>query len=183
MSNRVFTSDLSVAGINKLIKQLQTYESDLDLICDKIVRRLAEIGIKVAEYSVASDWRDCIEFMYIPLKSGAGNLTGWDAKVIHRVWYTSKRENAKKREADVSPLLMSEYGAGWYALNGHRGTFPGQKHAFQSEWFWYDANGTKHSSEEDSHMIATQPMYRALVEMMNKAENVVKEVFNEYGNE
>ena len=76
---------------------------------------------------------------------------------------------------------MSEYGAGFYALNGHRGTFPGQRHAFKSEWFWYDGNGVKHSSEEDYHMIATQPMYRALVDMMLNVEKVAKEVFGRYG--
>ena len=75
---------------------------------------------------------------------------------------------------------MSEYGAGWYALNGHRGTFPGQTHAFESEWFWYDVFGRKHSSEEDYHMIATQPMYKALIDMIQNVQAVAKEVFDSY---
>lgn len=182
MSNRVYKSDLSTEGLKNLISQLEDYaDSQLPYIADTIVRRLAQLGIKVAEYSVMNDWRPCIEFKYIPMRLGAGNLTGWDITPIHRIWYTSGGKNAKKREADISPLLMSEFGAGWYALHGHRGTFPGQTHAFESEWFWYDANGHKHSSEEDYHMVATQPMYKAFVEMMLKVEEVAIEVFSKYG--
>lgn len=182
MSNRTFRSNLSTEGLNKLIGQLKTYEDELDILADEIVQELADRGIRVAEYSVYGDWRPCIEFRYEPKNLGEGELIGEDITLIHRIWYTSKNVNIKnQREAYVSPLLMSEYGAGFYALNGHRGTFPGQRHAFKSKWFWYDANGVKHSSEEDYHMIATQPMYRALVDMMLNVEKVAKEVFGRYG--
>ena len=181
MSNRVFKSDLSTEGLNKLIKQLQTYRDELDIIADEIVQRLAERGIAVAEYSVMSDWRQCMEFKYEPKNLGQGELIGRDVQVIHRVWYTSDNPKIRKqKKADVSPLLMSEYGAGWYALAGHRGTFPGQHNAFKSVWFWYDEAGNRYSSEDDYHMIATQPMYRAFVDMMVNVEKVVKEVFSTY---
>ena len=186
MSNRVYKSNLSTSGINNLISQLEAYaEVDLPNIADMIVRRLAAIGIRVAEYSVYSDWRDCIEFKYEPtgFDLGQGEVIARDTTLIHRVWYASKKTSIKnQREAYISPLLMSEFGAGWYALTGHRGTFPGQRHAFESEWFWYDVNGKKHSSEEDYHMVATQPMYRAFVEMMLNVDKVAREVFAEYGN-
>ena len=180
MSNRVYKGDLSTEGIQSIISQLENYAYiQLPEIADTIVRRLAEIGIKVAEYSVYGDWRQLIEFRYEPLGEGDGELVGQDISVVHRIWYT--KGGAVKGEADISPLLMSEYGAGPYALQGHRGTFPDQTHAFQQEWFWYDASGTKHSSEEDYHIIATQPMYRAMVVMMQKAKKVAKEVCSSYG--
>lgn len=183
MSNRVYKSDLSTKGISEIIKQLKTYaEVDLPQMADEIVRRLAQMGIRVAEYSVYNDWRPLLEFRYDSKDLGDGELVGESVTLIHRVWYTSKKANIRnQREAYVSPMLMSEYGAGWYALQGHRGTFPGQTHAFESEWFWYDGNGHKHSSEEDYHMIATQPMYKAFVEMMENVEKVAREVFNSYG--
>ena len=181
MSNRIFKSNLSTEGLNKLIRELKTYEDELDIIADEIVNRLAERGIKVAEYSVFGDWRPCIEFKYEPKNLGEGELVGKDIQLIHRIWYTSEHPSIRnQREAYVSPLWMSEYGAGRYALNGHRGTFPGQRNAFKSEWFWYDGNGKRHSSEEDYHMIATQPMYRAFIEMMLNVEKIVKEVFSTY---
>ena len=182
MSNRVLKSNLSTEGINALIAQLTEYSNNLEIIADKIVRRLAEMGIEVAQSVVYADWRQCIEFKYIPMKMGAGNLTAWDIEPIHRVWYTSDNKQIRKqKEADVSPLLMSEFGAGWYALEGHRGTFPGQHNAYKSVWYWYDEAGNRYSSEDDYHMVATQPMYRAFAEMMVIAERVVKEVFLEYG--
>ena len=181
MSNRVFKGDLSTEGINGIIAQLQRYNDvDLPHMADEIVRRLAEIGITVAEYSVYSTFRPYIEFRYEPESLGVGELVGSDNALIHRIWYT--KGGAVKGDADISPLLMSEYGAGPYALEGHRGTFPEQKHAFESEWFWYDSGGVKHSSEEDYTMVSTQPMYRALIEMTNKAVEVAKEVFSVNGN-
>lgn len=181
MSNKVFKSDLSTEGLNRLIGQLKNYRDELDIIADEIVNKLAERGIKVAEYSVMSDWRSLIEFKYEPKNLGDGELIGQDLTLIHRIWYTSEHPNIRnQREAYVSPLWMSEFGAGPYALDGHRGTFPAQRNAFKSEWFWFDGNGNQHSSEEDYHMVATQPMYKAFVDMMVNAEKVVKEVFSKY---
>ena len=177
MSNRVFQGDLSTEGIQSIIDQLNQYAYvDLPHLADVFVRRLAEVGITVAEYTVYSTFRPYIEFRYDTQGLGVGELVGSDNALIHRVWYT--KGGAVQGEADISPLLMSEYGAGPYALNGHRGTFPNQKHAFQNEWYWYDETGEKHSSEEDYTMIATQPLYKALVEMMNRATKIAKEVFS-----
>ena len=179
MSNRVFKGSLSTEGIQSIIDQLNHYANvDLPHLADELVRRLAEVGITVAEYSVFSAFRPYIDFRYETKSLGVGELVGQDT-LIHRVWYT--KGGAVKGEADISPLLMSEYGAGPYALQGHRGTFPNQTHAFQSEWYWYDASGTKHSSEEDYTIISTQPMYKALVEMMNKVTAIAKEVFSVNG--
>lgn len=177
MSSRVFKGDLSTKGIQSIIDQLKYYsEVDLPHLADVLVRRLAEIGITVAEYSVHSAFRPYIEFRYDSQSLGVGELVGQDNALIHRVWYT--KGGKVKGEADISPLLMSEYGAGPYAAQGHRGTFPGQTHAFQNEWFWYDETGNKHSSEEDYTIVSTQPMYKALVEMINKVNEVAREVFS-----
>ena len=181
MSNRVLKSNLSTEGINGLIKQLTEYRENLDFIANEIVEKLAERGIKVAEYSVANDWRSYIEFKYEAFNLGEGEIVGQDIKAIHRIWYTSDKPNIRKqKEADVSPLWMSEFGAGFYALTGHRGTFPNQHNAFKSVWYWYDEAGNRYSSEDDYHMVATQPMYKAFADMFAYAEKVVKEVFEKY---
>ena len=180
MGNRVFKGDLSTEGIQGIIDQLTNYvEVDLPHMADEIVRRLAEIGITVAEYSVYPEFRPCIIFRYDTQSLGIGELVGEDATLIHRIWYT--KGGAVKGEADISPLLMSEYGAGPYADAEHRGTFPGQTHAHQSEWYWYDASGIKHSSEEDPTIVSTQPMYRALYQMFKSVERIAKEVFKANG--
>ena len=180
MSKRKFKSNLSVDGIQNIVDQLHDYADDELLVkAEMIVRQLAFMGIKVAEYSVFSDFRPYIEFVYKPDFTTdtevEGNLIGQDTTLIHRVWYGRKGNVAG--QADVSPVMMSEFGAGPYAQNGHRGSFPGQKHAMQSKWFWRDADGTLHSSEEDYTMVATQPMYHAFVEMMQRVDEVAKQVF------
>lgn len=182
MSNRTLTSDLSTEGINRLIKQLKSYVDDLDIIADDIVQGLAQRGIKVAEYSVYEDWQSLIEFKYEPMNLGEGELVGESIRLIHRVWYTSSNPNIRnRREAYVSPMLMSEYGAGPHALEGHRGTFPAQRNAFKSQWRWFDGSGKEYKSTDDYHMIATQPMYHAVVAIIESAEEVAREVFRKYG--
>ena len=164
-----------------MISDLHDYADDeLYVKADMMVRLLADYGIRVAEYSVYDEFRPHIDFVYEPLSTSTdyrvdGQLVGRDNSVIHRVWYS--RLGAFSGEADVSPILMSEFGAGPYALQGHRGTFPNQRNAFKSEWFWYDVSGKKHSSEEDYKMIATQPMYHAFIEMVQKADMVARQVF------
>lgn len=180
MSNRVFKGDLSTEGIQSIIDQLNHYAFvDLPHLADVFVRELAEAGITVAEYTVYSDFRPYIEFKYETKGLCQGELVASDSALIHRIWYTKGGDVAG--EADISPLLMSEYGAGPYAMTGHRGTFPGQTHAFQSVWYWYDATGTKHSSEEDYTIISTQPMYKALYQMMERATTIARKVFKVNG--
>lgn len=181
MSNRVFKGDLSTEGINSIIEQLKQYaEVDLPNMASELVRRLAEVGITVAEYTVYSDFRPHIDFVYKPdavTPYGAmGYLQAHDTALIHRVWYSKNGQMIG--DAYISPLLMSEYGAGPYAVTGHRGTFPGQKHAFESMWYWYDESGERRCSEDDYLMVPTQPMYKALVEMMNKVNEIAREVFS-----
>lgn len=180
MSNRVIKGDLSTAGIQSIIDQLEHYMNvDLLHLTDVFVRKLAEVGITVAEYTVHSEFRPYIEFKYETKGLCEGELVASDITLIHRIWYTKGGDVAG--EADISPLLMSEYGAGPYALHGHRGTFPGQKHAFQNEWFWYDASGVKHSSEDDPTIVSTQPMYKALYQMMERATTIARKVFRANG--
>ena len=179
MSNRTFKSNLSVDGINNLIDQLQGYEDELLIKAELMIRELARYGIKAAEFNVYNKFRPFVDFVYkldfMTDTEVEGNLIGQDNSLIQRVWYARKGQLAGV--AYISPVMMSEFGAGPYAQEGHRGTFPNQKHAFESKWFWRDSSGKLHSSEEDYTMKATQPLYHAFVEMMQKADQVAREVF------
>lgn len=179
MSKRNFKSNLSISGINNIVSQLTDYEDEILVKAEMMVRQLADMGIRVAEYSVYNEFRPFIDFVYKPDHTTdtevEGNLIGKDNRLIQRVWYGRKGQMVGT--AYISPVMMSEFGAGPYAQEGHRGTFPGQKHAFESKWFWRDDAGELHSSEEDYTMIATQPMYHALVEMMQRVDEVARMVF------
>ena len=180
---RKLKSNLSTNGIQNLIAELNTYTLDLTMYCDELVKRLAEEGIRVAIYHVYSEFEPYVEFDYESTGIGEGRLIGKSTKLIHRVWY-KKNGNDISGEYDISPILMAEFGAGWYAstnpwdsVGSTRGTLG--KNGNRDEWFWYDESGVKHSSNEDYTMNPTRPMYNAFLEMMEKVYTIAKEVFHE----
>lgn len=101
----------------------------------------------------------------------------FDRAKITSVWKT--KEGLKS--AEVSPLLMAEFGSGQYAQNPNnivgvgQGTFPGQKHAFDEEgWYWVGLDDKLyHSYGIDPSM----PMYEASQALFETAVRVAREVF------
>lgn len=179
MSKRKFKSNLSVDGIQNIVDQLHSYEDEILLKAEQMIKELALCGIKVAEVNVYNTFKPYIDFSYsLDFMTDTvveGNLVAQDNSLIQRVWYS--RNGNLSGVAYISPSMMSEFGAGPFAIEGHRGTFPGQKHAMQDKWFWRDESGKLHSSNEDYTMVATQPMYHAFVEMIQKVDEVAKKVF------
>lgn len=179
MANKTLKSDLSVSGIRNLQNQLMDYQKEIAKKCERLVRELAEIGIETAKQNTGN-FGHYITFSVKtePNKDGCTGLmlateTG---KIVSR-W---KTEDGIK-SADVSPLLMVEFGSGWRAENPMnvpgvgQGTFPDQTHAFDKEgWYWTDLNGELHHSYG---ITPKMPMYNASLEMQRKVIGKVKEVF------
>ena len=84
-------------------------------------------------------------------------------------------------EAEVNSIMMAEYGSGQFAINGHRGTFPNQKHAFEDSW-WYATeigpDGRPTDWHRNSGVTPTMPMYKAWYEMKTTIYLVGRRVFN-----
>lgn len=87
------------------------------------------------------------------------------------------------KEADVSPVLMAEFGSGLRANNSTiaqklgmgTGTFPDQTHAEDPEGWWYQTlDEVWHHSYG---VYPTMPMEKALMEMFDQIDTVAKEVF------
>jgi hypothetical protein len=88
------------------------------------------------------------------------------------------------RTADVSPILMAEFGSGLKADDSYgkrqqvpmgTGTFPEQTHAEDPDGWWYQTlDGVWHHSYGVS---PTYPMMRASVAMTNRISMVAKQVF------
>ena len=87
--------------------------------------------------------------------------------------------------ADFNTLLAIEFGAGIYhnAVANPKadefglgvGTFPGQIHAFEDGWWYWD---DKSQSWRYTHGIkATMPMYSASIEIISKVVEVARSVF------
>ena len=115
MPKKVFKSDMSVNGIDSLIRELQKDEDDLPNKCKKLVSMLAEEGITVGKQNVGGFGKYITFSMKTnPIKDGckAIMLASENGKIISS-WKT--KDGIKT--ADVSPLLMAEFGSGFGAEN------------------------------------------------------------------
>lgn len=167
--------------VREAITQLQAYKNSLDYKLADAVDRLIELGVNVAVIHTESEYGSLIRFSK-ELNSVTNHtveafLIGEDVTEVVRSW--SYKGGVKT--VSVSPLLMSEFGSGMFAENPlnvsgvGRGTFPEQKHAFETSWWWQDPDtNERHTS---SGFIPTQPMFNARNEMMVEIARVFSEVF------
>lgn len=179
MAKRKFKSNLSVDGIKNLQQELRNYQQQLNEKNVVFVRRLAESGIAVAKQNVGGFGK------YITFSTKV-NQSGNNCKAVLVATENGKIKNQWKtsegiKSADVSPLLMAEFGSGRYAENPlnvpgvGQGTFPGQTHAFDKEgWYWQDLNDQWHHSYG---VTPTMPMYKAMIKMHEDIKKIAKEVF------
>jgi len=179
MAKKILTATLSVSSIKKLQSDLLKYKSKINEKCKTFVQKLADLGIETAKHNVG-DFRTYIAF-YTEIEANQYGYTSLamateTGKIVNR-WET--QEGVKS--ADVSPLLMAEFGSGLMAKNPlnisgvGQGTFPDQTHAFnQSGWYWKDLDGIWHHSKGIS---PSAPMYKAYLKMNENIIRIAKEVF------
>ena len=173
--------NLSVASVRKTQKELLKYRNDLQAKCEKLVQALANKGILVAEQNVGEYGKYILfEVQTEPEKLGAkALLIASNTGLIRSEWRTQDGV----READVSPLLMAEFGSGLRANNSEAadrlgmgtGTFPEQTHAEDPSGWWYmDLSGEWHHSYG---IRPSMPMTMALSEIIDQISDTAREVF------
>lgn len=184
--SRTYKTDLSVAGIQNLKKEIQNYKDQiLPSLIERFVNELALIGIKTATQNLGqlNDLGNVSNLVLFykdsfPEQDGfKAILYAKDQAVVKQFWLSG----GTVKSADVSPLLMYEFGSGFKAKNPKnlpgvgQGTFPGQTHAFDKEgWYWQDLDGKWHHSNGIS---PTQPMFKAWLNMQMSITAVAKAVF------
>lgn len=178
MAKYKFSSDLSVKGIENLKKQLLDYKDNLRIKCEEYVRRLAEVGISVAQQNTGN-YGKYITFTVQtnPEIDGCkAVMLATNTGIIRSEWQT--KDGVKT--ADVSPLLMVEFGSGLKAENPKNipgvgtGTFPGGTHGNEPGWWYMDLDGVWHYATGVS---PKQPMYKASLMMAQEAVRIAREVF------
>lgn len=180
MAKRVFKTDLSTKGIEKLKKDLINYkEVTLKNLLLKYVTELAQEGITVGQQNVGGFGKYITFSIQTDVtKDGckALMLASETGKIISS-WQTADGI----KTAEVSPLLMAEFGSGWGAENPMnvpevgQGTFPNQTHAFDKEgWYWIDLDGNLNYS---IGINAKMPMYKASLQIQQIAKSKAREVF------
>ena len=173
------TMNLSVSSIQNAIKELRQYQNDLNRKCEIFCQRLAELGIQTAKENTGN-FGKYISFTYEVkdrTKGCKAVMVATNTGIIHSEWQT--KEGVKS--ADVSPILMCEFGSGLKAENPKgipgvgTGTFPGQTHAEDPNgWYWMDLDGEWHHSYG---VTPKMPMYHASIEMILNIQKIAREVF------
>lgn len=186
MARRIFKANLSVDSIRNMKKELMDYQNNtLPSLIKRFVEELAKIGIQTARANLGSidDLGNVSSLVSFTKEVNSQNdgyvglVIAKDLAQIKQFWLSG----GKVKSADVSPLLMYEFGSGQKASNPKslpgvgQGTFPGQTHAFDKEgWYWQDLNGKWHHSYG---ITPTSPMFHAFEEIERQVANVAKEVF------
>lgn len=176
---------LSAKSLRAAAKAVEEYRKSLDKKCEIFRKRLAEVGVEVAQEN-RGEYAGYITFTP---EAGDGNVTYLVGKgeKIHRVW----KYKGGERGYDVDPLLLAEFGSGFlsevlFDITGvGQGTMPGQKHAFDPNgWHWVDKNPKggiplkdgwySHKSKGEA---PTHPMYQAEIAMLENVAKIAREVF------
>ena len=164
-------------SLREAIKQIEDYRNDLPRKCQEICRRLAEEGVRVADAAINSvpiGKTITLTTDINPSKMGCQaimKMTGRETRTEDgRVFYTALaiEFSAGVRYANTASLRASDFGMG-------TGTFPNAKHSWQMEgWYYLGDDGNWHHS---FGVQASHPLYSASMEMRQKIDSIVKEVF------
>ncbi len=178
MAKKVFKSDLSSNGIEALKRQLLQYKDNLPTKCEKLVSRLLKSGVEVSQSKISES----------PLGKYVTVTTNISADKMGCKGILLAKGAVKEQDgyAPFSILLAVEFGAGVHfnptpnPLIGSEfpygvGTFPGQTHAYQDTWFYWDENSQEW---KPTHGVkATMPMYSADMDIIQNVVKFAKEVF------
>ena len=178
MAKKVFKSDLSVKGIEALKSQLLQYKDSLSVKCEKLVSRLLQSGVAVSQARISES--PLGKYVTVTTNISADNM-GCKGILLAK--------GAVKEQVGYEPfsiLLAIEFGAGIHFNPTPNplissefpygvGTFPGQTHAYEDMWWYWDENTQEW---KPTHGVkATMPMYSADMEIIQNVVKYAKEVF------
>ena len=178
MAKKVFKSDLSSKGIEALKRQLLQYKDSLSIKCETLVSRLLQSGVEVSQSKISES--PLGKYVTVTTNISADKM-GCKGILLAK--------GAVKEQKGYSPfsiLLAIEFGAGVHFNPTPNplissefpygvGTFPGQVHAYQDLWFYWDE---KTQEWKPTHGVkATMPMYNADMEIIQNVVKFAKEVF------
>jgi hypothetical protein len=193
MGRTTIRMDLSLSGIRNAQQAVIQYRNQLHDRLIRFVDRLADYGIDMARVEMAvpngsDEGKDNNYSMYIAFSKDISDfglgvrciLVATNTGIIQSRWVMS---DGSVRTADVSPLLMLEFGAGTIAGNSNASrygmgtrTFPGQTHADDPEGWWYQDADTMRWYHSKGY-VARMPIQKAADEMIRQVRRAMREVF------
>lgn len=177
MAKKTLKADLSVQGIRRLQDELRKYQNDLTRKCRLLAKELAEIGVNVAEARIGESPLG----KYVSIQTDISEEQAGCKAVLIATGEVKKSDGY----APFNTLLAIEFGAGIHYNqtpnpNANKfglgvGTFPGQIHAFEDGWYYWD---DKAQEWRYTHGVkATMPMYHADMEIIQNVVKKTKEIF------
>lgn len=168
---------LSSYSIERLKKELLFYRDELPRKCELLVDRLAKIGLHTANMQLQQSPLGGYVSMRIdinPERMGCKAILVSTGAILQSEGYE-----------DFNILLAIEFGAGIHhnpTANPNSdkfglgvGTFPGQTHAFEDGWWYWDDDAQEWKY---THGVkATMPMYEASVAIIQEIVRAAKDVF------
>lgn len=175
----VIKGNLSVKGIQKMRKELAKYKSSFQYKTKLYVERLIEEGVEVTQAKV----RESPLGKYVAISTDISEEKAGCKGII----IATGEVQYSDEYAPFSTILAIEFGAGIsYNPNPNPnadelgfgvGTFPGQSHAEEDGWyFWDDA---KQMWIYSKGVKATMPMYETQKYIVDNFKRIAKEVFND----
>lgn len=176
MGKRIIRGELSSKGIQSIIDQLQDYKQDLHRKTELLCKRLAEVGLTVAQTKIGES----------PLgKTISLRIDMEPSKAGCKAMLIASGQTKSNDYGTVNTLLLVEFGAGVFynpsdnpkagEMGYGIGTFPGQIHAFEDGWYYWGEDEKWHYTRG---VKATMPMYSASVAIREQVASIAKEVFS-----
>lgn len=178
MAKRVFKVELSVKSIENLKQQLIQYrDAELPNKCRELVTRLLALGVEVAQAKID----EAPLGKYVTIKTDISS----DKMGTKGILIATGENKESEGFEPFNTLLAIEFGAGIYYnrtanpkaddLGFGVGTFPGQIHAFEDGWYYWD--DTEQKWRYTHGVKATMPMYEADMAIIRDVVKIAREVF------
>ena len=172
------SEELSVKGIEAIKRQLLQYKDSLPIKCEKLVSRLLKSGVEVSQSKISESPLG----KYVTVTTNISADKMWCKGILLAKGAVKEQEGY----APFSILLAIEFGAGVHFNKKPNplisskfpygvGTFPGQTHAYEDTWWYWDENTQEW---KPTHGVkATMPMHSADMEIIQNVVKYAKEVF------
>lgn len=183
------SANLSSSEFLRVANEIKKFKNETQDKIRLFISRLADKGVQAAYFYNSTAYAAYITFTKEDQQEGS-IVVARETSLLVADWFGHE-------DVRINPLLMTEFGAGNYAVywENHtrkkvkkrlddgtrigRGSFPNQKNAFKDQWFYLD---------KDKNLIATRgwvpsrPLHHAVLEMIIQIQTTAREVFRNGSN-
>lgn len=183
---------LDSVQLTLLSRELWHYAESFEHKVEIFLNRLADVAIEVAVMN-GGDYGQFITYTK-KLENGTTITVTGRSRPIAREWYAGSNSKQTRTEY-ISPILMAEFGSGFYAINdksglGGQGTLNKYGHANDPDgWYWYadstnDSEATPVSQAKSGkikfHSMGVhpaRPLHKAVLACIEQVREIAQEVF------